>query len=179
MNALSLTLTFALPLRVQTIQGFPYYAIKDRVHLYTVGSVVYGLYFVVSFPMFARLDEPVDASASGALLQPTPPRSVVPQTPPSGGKGRAQDTDGGVVQVAGGSDSPFSGWGGGSLSDSGGTSSVWSLERTVVDALAACMTVTLLLDFWRLAYEAAGQTQASAGLGDASRSGMPWFHPPP
>ena len=40
-----------------TISGFPYYAIQDRTFLYTVGSVVYGLYFVVSFPAFARLDE--------------------------------------------------------------------------------------------------------------------------
>jgi cycloeucalenol cycloisomerase len=40
-----------------TIQAFPYYAIDDREFMYTVGSMVYGLYFIVSFPMFARVDE--------------------------------------------------------------------------------------------------------------------------
>ena len=33
----------------QLYAGFPYYAIEDREHLYTAGSVIYGLYFVVSF----------------------------------------------------------------------------------------------------------------------------------
>lgn len=39
-----------------TIQGFPYYAIKDRSYMYTVGGIVYGIYFVVSFPMHLRMD---------------------------------------------------------------------------------------------------------------------------
>ena len=39
------------------LSGFPYYAIEDREHLYTAGSVIYGLYFIVSFPMFYRIDE--------------------------------------------------------------------------------------------------------------------------
>ena len=36
---------------------FPYYTIKDRFYMYTIGSVCYGIYFVVSFPMYYRLDE--------------------------------------------------------------------------------------------------------------------------
>ena len=40
-----------------TIQNFPYYDIPDRYAMYVYGSMFYGLYFVVSFPMFARLDE--------------------------------------------------------------------------------------------------------------------------
>jgi len=40
-----------------TIQHFPYYDIPDRRAMYIVGSVFYGLYFVVSYPMFYQLDE--------------------------------------------------------------------------------------------------------------------------
>ena len=40
-----------------TIQEFPYYTHKDKFLMYTVGSVFYSLYFVVSFPMFFRMDE--------------------------------------------------------------------------------------------------------------------------
>jgi cycloeucalenol cycloisomerase len=59
---------FTAFLEAFTIQGFPYYRIRDRQYLYTVGAVVYGLYFVVSFPMYARLDEdahvPIDDNGS-------------------------------------------------------------------------------------------------------------------
>ncbi|UJR10976.1 hypothetical protein I4U23_015161 [Adineta vaga] len=40
-----------------TIQHFPYYDIPDRYAMYAYGSMFYGIYFIVSFPMFARLDE--------------------------------------------------------------------------------------------------------------------------
>lgn len=33
---------------------FPYYVIKDRFYMYTVGSMCYGIYFIVSFPMYYR-----------------------------------------------------------------------------------------------------------------------------
>jgi len=33
---------------------FPYYEIKDRFYMYTVGSMCYGIYFIVSFPMYYR-----------------------------------------------------------------------------------------------------------------------------
>ncbi len=71
-----------------TIQHFPYYHIPDRWAMYVYGSMFYALYFVVSFPMFLRLDEAAGES--------------------------------------------------------------WSLSRTAIDALAACMLITQLLDFWRL-----------------------------
>ena len=44
-------------LETLTISGFPYYAFDDRDRAYVVGSAFYGLYFVVSFPMFLRVDE--------------------------------------------------------------------------------------------------------------------------
>lgn len=77
-----------------TISGFPYYTFKNKDYMYKVGSVCYGLYFIVTFPMYYRLGE-----------------------------------------------SPSQGW---------------DLERVAVDSLAACMLVTLLLDFWRLAIGGVG-----------------------
>lgn len=41
-----------------TISHFPYYDFEDRAMAYTVGSAFYGLYFVVSFPVYLSLDEP-------------------------------------------------------------------------------------------------------------------------
>jgi cycloeucalenol cycloisomerase len=40
-----------------TLESFPYYVIKNRTWFYVVGSSFYALYFVVSFPMFARINE--------------------------------------------------------------------------------------------------------------------------
>lgn len=42
-----------------TISAFPYYTYSSAEYMYTVGSVCYGIYFVVSFPAFYRLDEGV------------------------------------------------------------------------------------------------------------------------
>lgn len=71
-----------------TISSFPYYTYPDFHAMMTVGSVFYSLFFIVTFPMFFRLDED-------------------PHTP-------------------------------------------WSLERVVVNALAAMMLVLLFADWWRL-----------------------------
>ena len=40
-----------------TISSFPYYSFEDRAKAYTLGSAFYGIYFLVSFPAFIRLDE--------------------------------------------------------------------------------------------------------------------------
>lgn len=40
-----------------TISSFPYYSFEDRFMAYTLGSAFYGIYFIVSFPVFYRLDE--------------------------------------------------------------------------------------------------------------------------
>jgi cycloeucalenol cycloisomerase len=42
-----------------TIQKFPYYAFENEQAMYKYGLVFYALYFIVSFPMFLRLEEPV------------------------------------------------------------------------------------------------------------------------
>ncbi|CAN0042968.1 unnamed protein product [Ascophyllum nodosum] len=40
-----------------TISGFPYYQFEDRYMAYVVGSAFYGIYFIVSFPMFYAFEE--------------------------------------------------------------------------------------------------------------------------
>jgi cycloeucalenol cycloisomerase len=40
-----------------TVQHFPYYDIPDRYAMYLYGSMFYSLVHMVTFPMFARLDE--------------------------------------------------------------------------------------------------------------------------
>jgi len=44
-----------------TISSFPYYSFQDRFMAYALGSAFYGIYFIVSFPVFFRLDENVKA----------------------------------------------------------------------------------------------------------------------
>jgi cycloeucalenol cycloisomerase len=43
-----------------TIQHFPLYTYRDRSAFLTVGSVFYGIYFMVGFPMFFALDEDIN-----------------------------------------------------------------------------------------------------------------------
>ncbi|KAK3273965.1 Bifunctional protein GlmU [Cymbomonas tetramitiformis] len=50
-----------------TICGFPYYKFEDVHMAYTIGSAFYGIYFLVSFPMFLRVDE--DANHKFTLFQ--------------------------------------------------------------------------------------------------------------
>lgn len=40
-----------------TIASFPYYSFKDRARMYTIGTFFYALYFIVSFPMYFRMEE--------------------------------------------------------------------------------------------------------------------------
>lgn len=52
-----------------TISGFPYYVIGDRKWFYTVGSLFYSIYFIVSFPMFARVDEDGPGQIFGPIVK--------------------------------------------------------------------------------------------------------------
>jgi cycloeucalenol cycloisomerase len=47
-----------------TISNFPYYSFENRHFAYTIGSAFYAIYFVVSFPMFLRIDEEGGSSRS-------------------------------------------------------------------------------------------------------------------
>ncbi|KAJ3147554.1 Bifunctional protein GlmU [Geranomyces michiganensis] len=44
-------------LETWTIKSFPYYTYPDQRAMLTTGSVFYAIYFVISFPCFARIDE--------------------------------------------------------------------------------------------------------------------------
>lgn len=44
-------------LETWSIQMVPYYSFVDRDRMYSIGTFFYALYFIVSFPMFFRIDE--------------------------------------------------------------------------------------------------------------------------
>lgn len=48
---------FIAYLETVAIANFPYYTFVDRASMYKVGSLFYAIYFIVSFPMFLRVDE--------------------------------------------------------------------------------------------------------------------------
>lgn len=49
-----------------SISSFPYYSFADRYMAYTLGSAFYGIYFIVSYPVFYRLDEFPPKSVEGS-----------------------------------------------------------------------------------------------------------------
>lgn len=56
-----------------TISSFPYYSFQNKEMAYRLGSAFYGLYFIVSFPLFYRIDE--QKSVDGTFNK-VPPHSV-------------------------------------------------------------------------------------------------------
>lgn len=85
-----------------TIASVPFYSHRDKWAMYTVGSVFYGIYFYVSFPMFYRI---MEEDAAGVKQQ--RPRNTTARVP-------------------------------------------WTAAQAALDALAASMLVTIVLDLWRL-----------------------------
>jgi cycloeucalenol cycloisomerase len=53
-------------METKTIEAFPYYSFENREAAQSIGSVVYGIYFIVSFPMFVRIDEWAEAGTWGS-----------------------------------------------------------------------------------------------------------------
>ncbi|KAK4530450.1 hypothetical protein CCYA_CCYA04G1307 [Cyanidiococcus yangmingshanensis] len=88
-----------------TIAAFPHYRFRDWHRMVLFGSAFYGLYFIVSFPMYYRLDE-VDEMTRVPLKRDEKRLLSAP--------------------------------------------SRWTLGQVILDALAAAMIVTILLDVWRL-----------------------------
>ncbi|MES1921447.1 hypothetical protein MHBO_002978 [Bonamia ostreae] len=82
---LSLVLAF---FEAYSLKNFPYYSFENERKMYTVGTVFYSIYFIVTFPVFYRIDEKVGEC--------------------------------------------------------------WALETVITEALASCMAIFQLLDFWRL-----------------------------
>jgi len=48
---------FIAYLETVAIANFPYYDFVDRAIMYKIGCLFYAIYFLVSFPMFSRIDE--------------------------------------------------------------------------------------------------------------------------
>ena len=49
-------------METKTIEGFDYWEFQNRDRALLVGSVVYMIYFIVSFPKFLQVDEEVKSS---------------------------------------------------------------------------------------------------------------------
>lgn len=143
-----------------TIQAFPYYAIVDRAFMYTVGCIIYGIYFIVSFPMYYRIDEPV----RGTIISSKAAEAV--------GKGSQRAADGAASakkqpkrrnSVATIDAAPASPVAGSVVQVAAAELRCMSFGAACLDSLAAGMLVTILLEAWRLAYAAARGT-AKEGL---------------
>jgi len=52
----ALAYTTAL-MEVWTIENFPYYSCPNRHDMFVCGSIFYALYFIVSYPVYFRMDE--------------------------------------------------------------------------------------------------------------------------
>jgi len=166
-----------------TIQGFPYYHIEDRSFMYTVGAIVYGLYFVVSFPMHYQLDggEPEDVQAQGAAAA-VPAKELAEGAQKAQGPASRNSRELRALQrdaAAAGTPAKEKAAAADGVSTPAAAPTVdfhgeitgsadWSLWSTAVHAFGATMIVTLLLDFWRLAYSAA------AGVAPEAAAGLPW-----
>ena len=54
-----------------TICAFPYYSFQDRNQAYVLGSAFYGMYFLVSYPVFFLLDEHAATGTAAAKKKAT------------------------------------------------------------------------------------------------------------
>jgi cycloeucalenol cycloisomerase len=158
-----------------TIQNFPYYRIEDREWFYSVGSVVYSIYFIVSFPAYYLLDEDVNDDDDDNN---TKEKSIHKEDEVKRRRRRSSTSGEGHQRRQSTSQSL-------SLSSSSSIikrQEVYTLARACTESLAACMLVTLLLEAWRLVYTGA-RGLAHPGLlpfppSDVSidlQQGLPWI----
>lgn len=139
---------------------------QDKGRMYTVGSLFYAIYFFVSFPMFFRMDEDPKVVGVWGLGPRCAP--MLPGSPPAHARVHA-----GAWHVERARASARRRWTHARLArlplhaqscshtHDAPQAKPYSLWRVVVDAMAAGMLVTLLLDFWRLAVQREG--------------GLPWL----
>ena len=120
-----------------TISSFPYYTIRNRPWMYKVGSVFYGLYFIVSFPMYFRLGEGGDGEEGEEEEEEKEEELRRRQRKAADPAGKAGSSEGARRRQP-----EFS----------------WTLDRVAIDSLGACMLVTCLLDFWRLFVSPSGHS---------------------
>jgi cycloeucalenol cycloisomerase len=161
-----------------TIQNFPYYRIEDREWFYSVGSVVYSIYFIVSFPAYYLLDEDVNDDDNNNTKEKSIIKSIHKEDEVKRRRRRSSTSGEGHQRRQSTSQS---------LSVSSSSSiinrqEVYTLARACTESLAACMLVTLLLEAWRLVYTGA-RGLAHPGLlpfppSDVSidlQQGLPWI----
>lgn len=60
-----------------TISAYPCYSFKDVHSAYTLGSAFYGIYFIVSYPVFGALDEPSEAPSKDGMTTRSKGRTAV------------------------------------------------------------------------------------------------------
>ena len=124
-----------------------------------MGSCVYSLYFVVSFPAYFLLDEGVrDEDGEGAAGVGGGDRAE--------GDARARKRRGSAAPLPAGGLAAASKASAGAPAPAPARAERYSLARAVTESLAACMLVTLLLEAFRLGYTAA-RGAAAEGL-------LPW-----
>lgn len=110
-----------------SVQHFPLYTYKDHVAFLTTGSVFYGIYFMIGFPMFFRIDECLQVTALSHADRVSTEHTFVQQSIASRDKSPNNVTQGVLNTCA--------------------RDSLWQVAQ---NALAAVAIVTLLLDLWRL-----------------------------
>ena len=124
-----------------------YERIKDIHSAYTLGSAFYGLYFVVSYPVFALLDEPSEEAASLDTAAAAAAAAAAAETPP-GGAAFGKKSSKTPKKGGGGVSSPAPGKKGSAPFDKARLPSLWAV---CLEALGAAMAVLMLLDFVRVA----------------------------
>jgi cycloeucalenol cycloisomerase len=128
-----------------SLPQFPYYTFVDRRKMYSIGSLFYAIYFFVSFPLFMRLDE-----------EPAGKRWSLGEVRPRGARWQrlccnthachAQCATGWAAKLQAG----CPGGGSGRGLPSHPAHSCLPGSQVALDALAAGMLVTLVLDAWRI-----------------------------
>lgn len=110
-------------METKTIEGFDYWEFENRDRALVVGSGVYMLYFIVSFPKFIQVDEE-EEEKSILNSSSTTMKTIKTNRRITRSVFKKQEEK--------------------------RKSFVWPMSRVIWDSLGSCMLVTILLDIWRL-----------------------------
>eukprot|EP00618_Florenciella_parvula_P018547 CAMPEP_0119470948 /NCGR_PEP_ID=MMETSP1344-20130328/3629_1 /TAXON_ID=236787 /ORGANISM="Florenciella parvula, Strain CCMP2471" /LENGTH=433 /DNA_ID=CAMNT_0007503683 /DNA_START=20 /DNA_END=1321 /DNA_ORIENTATION=+ len=125
-----------------TISAYPCYSFADRHQAYTLGSAFYGIYFLVSYPLFATIDEPRE-QATPIITITTGKASPTKASPAKGGKGGKGGKGKAGTKEEASTDIDST--------DLDQEESTHTLYQVVWEALGAGMAVLMLLDIVRAA----------------------------
>ena len=115
---------------------------------YTLGSAFYGLYFIVSYPLFFDLDEPLEGNTEAAAVGGSSRADADDSQDMATPSKRATRSGGGGGRCSAGAEGSSTGGAGTIVSC--GHANVFSLRRTLLEALGAGMAVLMLLDVVRV-----------------------------